>query len=1385
MPAPLRLALTLFLLALAGGGRWLAGAPATGATAPGGARPAAVLAPYKLSTGGFTQGLQISPDGSRVVFMETDTSGHEQLYSVPVAGGTPTRLNGPLINNLGTYYRISPDSSRVIYTARQDVADQLALYSVPLAGGTPVLLSAGMVPGEWVSDAFEFEESGPPISPDSSRVVYVVRRAGVQQPEADLYSVPLRGGSPVRLSTMQGPGDSIFDVRISSDSSRVIFLAGGYSAPALYSVPITGGAPIRLSPTPPPGWSTSGFRVSPDGRMAVYNTGDYHSFARVLYSVPTGGGTPTLLDELDLGSYAITPDGSRLIYSGMRRGAPTWELFSVPLAGGSVTALDDDVTGTPLQITPDAGTVVYTGAGDGGAGRALYSVPVAGGAPRRLSGPLTAGGEVSDGWSTVSPAFRISPDGRYAVYRADQEVDEQFELYSVPLAGGAPVKLNAPLPPGGDVGSSQSYPSAFLISPDSQTVVYPADQEVDDRFELYRVPIGGGAAGRISGPMVAGGGIVRFELTPDSARAVYLADQEVYGRTELYASGLEGVGGPATPTPGGPATPTPGGPATPTPGGPSPTPAPVPGNDERPTPGRPAQSRAAGPITVYAERFDGAAGDWTATGTVWIGPYVIVEAAEVRFARGALSGAGLVSMVSAPDGGRRTALFSGPFELTGERVAPRAAGFAPRLNNLAGFRLLPDGLQLWVDAARGLLHGAGGLQIVAPGNVVTGAAEFQLGHAGALTGEVSDATLQLGAVRLKILSGALGSEGLSIRRSELQVGPGLGGARAEIQTTVAQITRDGRFVPAAVFPLPNLRVGGASGFAIEGIKVDLTVQGDVYRFAGAGTFVLPGVGVPAPGKDGERGVCKLGVRFALASRPPPIRNAGLTLDGCARIPLGSTGFFITRVSGDVTLDENAVAVDIGLGIEGGPDIPGLGATVSGEPSAHWDSSWKVALKGDMKVFSFDAAEAALTLSKARGLEGELRIQLAGGLLDGEGNLRVWRDSSGFHVTGRQQVVVQLEKGEIFERCAVGVCVSVPLSTYRGPSVGADFGEFRVGDTSVYGVKGRVELLGYQAAFFVDAGGQLRVGRLDEYRLAGALTAGQRPQAGTDQRAFDVAPGTPALLVELAAASGAPALSLTTPDGRTLGAGSPGVTASATLTQTLLAVADPQPGRWQATASGLDGGEYLLAALGARPGAAVAPPTVTPNADGSYTIGLIASSAAPTSTISLFVDSSPDARAGQPIARGLPLTTTAYTWRPGALAAGDYYLYAMVDDPLGAPAFAYAAAPIAYRDATAPATPAGLGVAATGAGAAISWRPGAEPDLAGYRVYYTEPGGGATFVADIPDGARDSYVQEGLYLNGAWEVRIAAYDLSGNESPRSPAQAATVRLSRVYLPLARR
>jgi Tol biopolymer transport system component len=88
----------------------------------------------------------------------------------------------------------------------------------------------------------------------------------------------------------------------------------------------------------------------------------------------------------------------------------------------------------------------------------------------KLSGAMPANGDVG--------RAGISPDGWRVVYVADQQTDETFELYSVPMGGGEVTRLDlAPTP---DQGVQE-----YWFSPDGRLVVYSADQERDEVFELF------------------------------------------------------------------------------------------------------------------------------------------------------------------------------------------------------------------------------------------------------------------------------------------------------------------------------------------------------------------------------------------------------------------------------------------------------------------------------------------------------------------------------------------------------------------------------------------------------------------------------------------------------------------------------------------------------------------------------------------------------------------------------------------------------------------------------------------------------------------------------------------------------------------------------------
>ena len=111
-------------------------------------------------------GFVVSPDGTRVVYSaDQNTDDVVELYSVPIAGGTAVKLNPALVAGGDVFNRaVSPDGSRVVYSADQQTDGIIELYSVPITGGTAIKLNGTLVAGGGVGPTFR-------ISPDGSRVV--------------------------------------------------------------------------------------------------------------------------------------------------------------------------------------------------------------------------------------------------------------------------------------------------------------------------------------------------------------------------------------------------------------------------------------------------------------------------------------------------------------------------------------------------------------------------------------------------------------------------------------------------------------------------------------------------------------------------------------------------------------------------------------------------------------------------------------------------------------------------------------------------------------------------------------------------------------------------------------------------------------------------------------------------------------------------------------------------------------------------------------------------------------------------------------------------------------------------------------------------------------
>lgn len=160
----------------------------------------------------------------------------------------------------------------------------------------------------------------------------------------------------------------------------------------------------------------------------------------------------------------------------------------------------------------------------------LFVTRVDGSIPtRRLSTPLFARGDVR--------TFTIGADLERVLYEADRDAEQVFQLFSVPLSGSSALgrELTPPL-------SRATKVMASRLTPDGASALW-----VDRAFQLWSAPADGHAPARLlHGGFPSMRGISPFDFQPtlDSTRAVYLADPSFYQRWELFSVPLAGGSAP-------------------------------------------------------------------------------------------------------------------------------------------------------------------------------------------------------------------------------------------------------------------------------------------------------------------------------------------------------------------------------------------------------------------------------------------------------------------------------------------------------------------------------------------------------------------------------------------------------------------------------------------------------------------------------------------------------------------------------------------------------------------------------------------------------------------------------------------------------------------------
>lgn len=391
-------------------------------------------APIDLSgtIAGDVLSFKVTPAGDQVIYLaRKDNALIAELYSVPIAGGASTKLNGVLIPGGNVLdFQLSADGAQVAYRADQIGDEVFELFVVPVGGGIATQISGVLVPGGDVTENYGFHSNG-------TNVVYIA-----DQDTDDLnevYSVTLGVPGTIKINSFLGPMEDALDFQFFPVANRIIYRAnhnGG--AFRLWGVDLDGNnfTGTGITPTPVLGGNvTSDYALLADGSQVVYISDQEVVGQNEVYIIPAVNGSlvfaklnQPLIPGSDVSDFAIANAKNVVVYRADQNSLNLKELFGSPLIDFEADKVQ--------KINPD--------------------IP----ADRSIA------------------SFKVSPDGELVVYRANQDSIGAIELYRVSFNGRELVKVNAPLVTGGSV-------TDFRISPDSSKAIYWADQEVDGTVELY------------------------------------------------------------------------------------------------------------------------------------------------------------------------------------------------------------------------------------------------------------------------------------------------------------------------------------------------------------------------------------------------------------------------------------------------------------------------------------------------------------------------------------------------------------------------------------------------------------------------------------------------------------------------------------------------------------------------------------------------------------------------------------------------------------------------------------------------------------------------------------------------------------------------------------